>query len=153
MMKSVVRHSKPSPNERRHYSPVTVKDELTIYVVKKGFQVGNVPHAIGSTIGAETYNGLGTDEKENIEILQFDEGAKNSTFYFCRESYVIGEKGDGMSVASTSFVTSGATVGNYSDGATVPVGVVIDAANYSNLVNKQENFVTESHLLKFLHST
>ena len=122
------------PNEQRHYSTITVKDETTIYVVNNGFQVGNTPYAVGTTISRETYQSLGSSEQANITILTFSESDKNNKFYFCREAYEIGTDG----TAITSAGITGATA--YSGGTNVDIGVVINAATYGSLVNKQTDF-------------
>ncbi|MBQ9642212.1 MAG: hypothetical protein IJV06_11735 [Bacteroidaceae bacterium] len=122
------------PNERRHYATIDVKDNLTVYVVEKSFQVGNTPYAVGTTITEKEYTSLGDLDKENIATLSFAEGDKNKKFYFCREEYKIGENGEGRGITDL-------TKHPYSDGQTVPVGVVIDATNYGDLVNKQTDFI------------
>ena len=122
------------PNEQRYYSIITVKDETTIYVVNNGFQLGNTPYAVGTTISRETYNSLGSSEQANITVLKFSEDDKDKKFYYCREAYEIGTGG----TAITSAGVKGATA--YSGGSNVPVGVVIGETNYSSLVNHQQNF-------------
>ncbi len=122
------------PNEQRYYSTITVKDETTIYVVNNGFQVGNTPYAVGTTISSETYNSLGDTERANITRLTFSESDKNQTFYFCREAYEIGTDGTKITSAGVGGATS------YSGGSNVPVGVVIGETDYSSLVNHQKDF-------------
>ena len=127
-------------NERRHYSGIVVNDkDATYYVVNTSFQIGNTPYAVGSTISSSVYETLGDTDKGYITLLKFDE---IGTYYYCRESYTIGEKGDGVAVNCAAGVTVGgeSQSGSYTDGQIVPMGVVIDATNYGSLVNKQVNF-------------
>lgn len=137
------------PNEQRHYSAIEVGDRTTIYVVSKSFLVGNTPYAVGTTIAAEVYENLGGDEKKNITMLTFSEADANKKFYFCREAYTVRSDDDGTPVAAADGVTAKNSDGNaitvdgsYGKGVAVPVGLVIDAANYTALVehNKQKDF-------------
>lgn len=124
-------------NEKRHYSGIVVNDkDATYYVVNTSFQIGNTPYAVGSTISSSVYASLGETDQSYITPLKFN---KNGTYYYCRENYTIGEKGSGVAVNSAAGVT-GATGGSYSVNDNVPLGVVIDATNYGNLVNKQVDF-------------
>ena len=127
-------------NERRHYSGIVVNDkDATYYVVNTSFQIGNTPYAVGSTISSSVYASLGETDQSYITPLKFDE---IGTYYYCRESYTIGEKGDGVAVNCATGVTVGgeSQSGSYTDGQIVPLGVVINATNYGSLVNKQVNF-------------
>ena len=127
-------------NERRHYSGIVVNDkDATYYVVNTSFQIGNTPYAIGSTISSSVYETLGDTDKGYITKLKF---TTEGTYYYCRENYTIGEKGDGMAVnwAADVTVDGQPQSGSYSVNDNVPLGVVIDATNYGNLVNKQVNF-------------
>jgi len=124
-------------NEKRHYSGIVVNDkDATYYVVNTSFQIGNTPYAVGSTISSSVYETLGDTDKGYITKLKF---TTEGTYYYCRENYTIGEKGSGVAVNSAAGVT-GATGGSYTDGQTVPLGVVINATNYGSLVNKQVDF-------------
>lgn len=128
-------------NERRHYSGIVVNDkDATYYVVNTSFQIGNTPYAVGSTISSSVYETLGDTDKGYITKLKF---TTEGTYYYCRENYTIGEKGDGVAVncaAGVTVVDGEQQSGSYTDGQTVPLGVVIDATNYGSLVNKQVNF-------------
>ena len=123
------------PNEKRHYSAIDVKEAGNVYVVKTAFQVGNSPYAVGTIISASTYNSLGESDQENIATLTFTNDDKNKTFYFCREDYVVGENTEGVGVANAFDEEE-----TYSNGQTVPVGLVISSENYSYLANWQTNF-------------
>ncbi len=125
------------PNEQRHYTPIDVDAAGTYYVVNTPFVVGNTPYAVGQTIEASVYNGL--SNKDLVTALTFSSDDANKKFYYCRESYTIGENGSGKSITTYNNQT-------YAVGATVPVGVVIAEGadgvegTYKNLVNKQKNF-------------
>ena len=126
------------PNEKRHYAPVEVKSAGNVYVVKSEFQVGNSPYAVGTVISASTYGSLGETDQKYIATLTFTEADKNKTYYFCRESYEVGEHTEGVTVTAAS-VTGGKT-GTYDNGDTVPVGFVISSDTYDGLANWQTNF-------------
>ena len=126
------------PNEKRHYTTIDVKEAGNIYVVKNSFQVGNTPYAVGSTISASTYNSLSGSEQGNITKLTFTEEQKNKKYYYCRESYKVGEHGQGETVTGISGI--GGVTGTYNNGQTVPVGVLINESNYTSLKNYQTDF-------------
>lgn len=121
------------PNEQRHYTLVNVSDASDYYyVVKEPFQVGNTPYAVGTTTTKAVFDA----NPGKVVELKF---TTSGQYYFCRESYQVGEHGDGVDVAAATGVTGGA------DGLTddiVPVGLVISETNYNNLVaaNKQKGF-------------
>lgn len=126
------------PNEKRHYAPISVGAAGTIYVVNSSIQIGNTPYAVGSTISLDAYSSLSDTDKQKITQLVF---TTSGEYYFCRESYKIGENGSGSAVTSVSSTeVTGATVGSYTNGQTVPIGVVINSDNYNSLPNKQLNF-------------
>ena len=117
------------PNEKRHYSGIVVTDpSINYYVVNTSFQIGNTPYAVGSTISSSVYESLGNTDKGYVTKLTFNE---TGTYYYCREPYT-----------GTTAVTpaTGVTGGTQYTSGEVPLGVVIDATNYGNLVNKQVNF-------------
>ena len=126
------------PNEKRHYAPIDVKEAGSVYVVKNAFQVGNSPYAVGSVITGSTYSSLGTSDQANIATLTFGSDDVGKTFYFCRESYEVGENTEGVSVTNAS--VTGSETGTYAVGATVPIGVVISSDSYNGLANWQTNF-------------
>ena len=126
------------PNEKHHYAPIDVKEAGKVYVVKTGFQIGNTPYAVGTVISSSTYNSLGTSDQTNVATLTFAEGDIGSTFYYCRESYKVGENTEGISV--TNATVDGSETGTYSNGQTVPVGLVISSDSYDALPNWQTNF-------------
>ena len=126
------------PNEKRHYTTIDVKDAGNVYVVKAPFQVGNTPYAVGTVISANTYSSLGQSDQANVTTLTFTEAQKNKTYYYCREQYTVGENTDGVEVAGVE-VTGGVS-GTYSNGQTVPVGLVITEGNFNSLPNYQTDF-------------
>ena len=126
------------PNEKRHYTTVEVKDAGNVYVVKAPFQVGNTPYAVGTVISANTYSSLGQSDQANVTTLTFTDAQKNSTYYYCRESYKIGENTEGVAV--TGEAVTGGVSGTYSNGQTVPVGLVITEGNFNSLHNYQTDF-------------
>ena len=128
------------PNEKRHYVSIDVKEAGNIYVVKSSFQVGNTPYAVGSTISASTYNSLSGSEQGNITTLTFNEEQKNKKYYYCRESYKVGENTEGVTVTNAD--VTGSETGTYTVSSTekVPIGLVINQDNYNNLPNYQTDF-------------
>ena len=117
------------PNEKRYYSGIVVDDaDAKYYVVNTSFQIGNTPYAVGATISSSVYESLGNTDKGYITELKFNE---TGTYYYCREPYT-----------GTTPVTlaSGVTGGKPYTSGEVPVGVVIDAACYGTLPNKQTDF-------------
>ncbi len=126
------------PNEKRHYTTVDVKEAGNVYVVKAPFQIGNTPYAVGTVISANTYSSLGQSDQANITTLTFTEEQKNQTYYYCREQYIVGENTEGETVTGVN-VTGGKT-GVFSNGGTVPVGLVITEGNFNSLPNYQTDF-------------
>ena len=127
------------PNEKRHYTPIDVKEAGNVYVVKSAFQVGNSPYAVGTIISKNTFDGLGDSDKENITTLTFAAGDVGKTYYYCREGYTIGNQTEGKAVTGVSDI--GATYsGDYAIGSDVPVGLVITSDDYNDLANWQTNF-------------
>ena len=136
------------PNEKRHYAAIKVEPAdvgHSIYVVNTSFVHVETPYAVGTTLDSDAYNRLSKDEKEYVTTLTFSssdmkkDGGGNditTTFYYCRESYEVNEKGEGHSVTSYK----GAGDGSYSNGQVVPIGFVIGATDYETLPNRQLNF-------------
>ena len=137
------------PNEKHHYSPITIKAPGTYYMVHTAFMRGDIPYTVGQQIDTETYNSLSNIQKENIDELTFKEEHNpkeedgdyaQTLYYYCREPYTVGEKGEGQSV-TTMGVKTGATVATYDNGQEVPAGVIINQTTYNSLPNKQQNFI------------
>ena len=127
------------PNEKRHYTSIDVKAEGEVYVVNTSFQVGNSPYAVGTVISSSTYSSLGDTDKANITTLTFTADDVDKTYYYCRESYKVGENTEGVTVTGVTGI--GATeTGTYNVNGQVPVGLLITESNYGKLVNWQKDF-------------
>ena len=126
------------PNEKRHYTTIDVKEAGDVYVVNTAFQVGSTLYAVGTVISANTYSSLGDSDRAFVTKLTFTDAQKNQKYYYCRESYKVGENTEGVAVASAGIAGGGS--GSYGDGQTVPVGLVIDKATYNSLANWQKDF-------------
>ena len=127
------------PNEKRHYTTIEVKEAGNVYVVKAPFQVGNSPYAVGTVISANTYSSLGQSDQANVTTLTFTDEQKDKTYYYCRESYKVGENTDGVAVTGITGIGAAQT-GTYNVNDTAPVGLVITEANFNSLKNYQTNF-------------
>ena len=150
-------------NEQRNYVPVTMTkvDDATntyrAYVVNTSFQIGNSPYAVGTVLSATEYGSLSDTDKAWVTQLECTStGSETPIYYYCRESYKVGEHGNGVEVSAVSGITAtrvtseSATpenvtkTGTYNSSSTdkVPVGFVIAPTIYSNLVtqNQQKNF-------------
>ncbi|MBR2204448.1 MAG: T9SS type A sorting domain-containing protein [Prevotella sp.] len=126
------------PNEKRHYTTIDVKEAGDVYVVNETFQVGSTIYVVGTVISASTYSSLGDSDKENITTLKFDT-TETGTYHYCRENYTVGENTEGVTVTGVEGINA-KKVGTYSDGASVPVGLVITDNNYTALKNWQTDF-------------
>jgi hypothetical protein len=126
------------PNEKRHYTTIDVKEAGNVYVVNTPFQVGSTLYAVGTVISENTYNSLGDSDRAFVTTLTFTNEQKGQKYYYCRESYKVGENTEGVAVTSAGITGGGS--GSYGDGQTVPVGLVIDVTNYNNLPNRQKDF-------------
>ena len=148
------------PNERVHWSPIVVEAPGTYYVVKNNFIKGDIPYTVGQTIDVSIFNSL-TPDQQTLYIDQIAFGATHVhqkevngvkqyekdgvtpiydkiNYYYCREPYTIGEKGEGVGFTNLG-VTS--EVKTYAVGETVPQNVVIDEDNYEDLKNLQTGFI------------
>lgn len=141
------------PNEKRHYSPITVTKPGDYFMVRETFMNGEVPYTTGQQIDQETYNALGSIRQANIDKFTFtasqtkdrnsDGSYDPTTYYYCRDGYTINEKGEGKAVTTTEVEKNGSTVtsSNYAINAEVPQGVVISETTYDGLCNFQKGFV------------
>ena len=127
------------PNEQYYWAPIKVSTPGTYYVVKETIILGDTPYAAGQVITSDTYSGLSVTDKAKVATLTFTSGGENVTYYYCREKYTINST-DGQAINSATEGVTGGTGGNYSPGQEVNTGVVIDAASYNTLTNKQANF-------------
>ena len=126
------------PNEKRHYTALDVKEAGDMYVVNTSFQVGNSTYAVGTVISASTYGSLGDSDKAFVTTLEFTDAQKGAKYYYCRESYEVGENTEGVAV--TGVAVEGGVAGSYGNGDSVPVGVVISESNFNTLPNWQTDF-------------
>ena len=133
-------------NEQRYYAPIKGDgDDNKCYVVVKPLVVGNTPYAVGSTTTKDIYDA----HHGNNEVIEVTLPDATNTYYFCRQSYTIGELGGGMSVTQPSGIKidgTDATAGTISSG-TVPLNYIIakgsstsEAGTYSSLTNLQRGF-------------
>lgn len=143
------------PNEKRHYSSITITEPGNYYIVRETFMNGEVPYTTGQQIDEETYTNLGTIRQGNIDIINFTEGQTTShtttdgkvydtsTYYYCRGNYIINEKGEGKPVTTTAVTKNGTSVSSttYNVDNEVPQGVVISETTYDALCNFQKGFV------------
>ena len=135
-------------NEQRYYAPIKGDgdNENKCYVVVSPLVVGNTPYAVGSTTTKEIYDAHHGEGKGN-EVIEVTLPDHTNTYYFCRESYKIGDLGGGMSVTRAVEVSGITSADSYSDGQTVPLGYIIakgsstsDEGTYSSLTNLQRGF-------------
>ena len=136
-------------NEQRYYAPIKgdAENGNKCYVVVSPLVVGNTPYAVGSTTTKEIYDAHHGEGKGN-EVIEVTLPDATNTYYFCRESYTIGELGGGMSVTRAVEVSGITSAASYSDGQTVPLGYIIakegsgtsDEGTYSSLTNLQRGF-------------
>jgi hypothetical protein len=124
------------PNEQYHYSPVKV-DNTVVYVVKTAFARGDTPYTVGQTITSETFSYLTEDQKSHIDVLEFDRGDINNTYYYCREDYRISNDVNGHAVKD---ILEDQTYGKGSD---VKPGVLISEDDYRQLSNLQKEFTIQ----------
>ena len=127
------------PNEKRHYTSIDVKEAGKVYVVNTSFQVGNSPYAVGTVISSSTYSSLGDTDKANVTTLTFTEDDVNKTYYYCRESYKVGENTEGVAVTGVTG-KGAAKTGEYNVNDQVPVGLLITENKYGELANWQKDF-------------
>lgn len=142
------------PNEKHHYSPITITSpDDSYYMVKTAFMIGDIPYTVGQQIDQDTYQSLGELDRAKVDVFKFGSSQTNAqntdgsynpkTYYYCRESYTVDEKGEGVAVTTTSVTKNNESVASapYSINAAVPQGVIVDEATYNNLKNYQIGFV------------
>ena len=138
------------PNERYHYSPITVTAPGKYYVVKQMFIRGDQPYSVGETISAEIFAGLNADQKLKVETLYFPDSKTSVptyeneqpvyeplTYYYCRDSYQVNENGEGVAVTTEGInqTSTLSTTVTYEKGQTVPTGTVISERSFMALPN------------------
>ena len=139
------------PNEQHHYAAITVEKaskDTTVYVVKESFVHGDKVYAVGATINSSTFGSLTSSEQNTyITTLKFTVAQSDKTYYYCREPYVVGEKGGGVLPKSVSITGStGGIVKTTNNEDSVTVGTIINATDigtdkgYASLPNYQTEF-------------
>ena len=167
------------PNEKHHYSPITVTAPGNYYVVKNVFMRGDIPYTVGQVVDETSYLSMTEKQKENLDQFEFTEthipqktevvdGVEQpvvdkdgnpvyvaKTFYYCRENYIVNEKGEGVAVTTTAIEKNGTSVTSQTytvdsapndseadhTASTVPQGAVIDKDSYEALPNFQQGFI------------
>ena len=154
------------PNERHHYSTITVTSPGLYYVVREPFIRGDLPYTVGEVITKAQYDALDdAQQKPKVDKLYFPaekagnattnpvlDGAGNPTtddrgydvvytskdYFYCRDTYTIGHNGEGRPVTTVGINSTSTlnTPTTYNVSDNVPLGTVIDNTNYLNLVNK-----------------
>ena len=135
------------PNEKVHWSPITVTGPGNYYIVKEAFIRGDFPYTVGQVLSEEQYNSM-SDKRDFIDVIPIDNshvGTQGSdgkyapvTYYFCRESYKIGEHGEGHGFRNLGITNPPK---EYAVGDSVPRTVLINESSFNNLPNKQTNFI------------
>ena len=141
------------PNEQHHYAAIrvdqTTSDDTLVYVVKESFVHGDKAYAVGTTINDDTYGSLTSDEHTKyITTLTFTSAQSGKTYYYCREPYIVGEKGGGVKPAIVNIdgYTGGGIVKTTNQEDSVTVGTIInensngDDKGYASLPNYQTEF-------------
>ena len=130
------------PNEQYHYAPFMVEQPGRYYLVNNGFTRGGAYISAGKTITSEVWESLNDDQKVCVDTITFtaSQAGKGKTYYFCRDSYVVNEHGEGQSVTSVAGKYSGNTIAMQ---GTVPVGFILDADSYEDLINLQTDFTVQ----------
>ena len=146
------------PNEKRYYSPITVKAAGDYYVVKKVFMRGDIPYTAGQQIESSVYNSLTPDQKDNIDVFNFTDGYAGTegspkTYYYCHQSYKVNEKGEGKTISTLPIPKKVNTTvvqvqeQEFGNDETVEQGVIIreshenDKNGYEDLTNHQTGFI------------
>jgi len=133
-------------NEKNHYTPIVVSktaaDGDDYYIAKTAFSRGNMAYAKGQLINAGTYRALSVQERNDwVTVIHFTNvSADDKTYYYCREDYtgstsVTNRHNDGVVLDSFTGETS----------SFVEEGWVINADDYSNLINHQRGFLIKGY--------
>ena len=140
------------PNEQHHYAAIQVakasKDTL-VYVVKESFVHGDKAYAVGVTVDSTVYKSLTPEEQSSyISGITFKVAQSDKTYYYCREPYIVGEKGGGVKPAIVNIdgYTDGGIVKTTNQEDSVTVGTIINEISngadmgYASLPNYQIGF-------------
>ena len=139
------------PNEQHHYSAIHVAasdNNSKIYVVKESFVHGDKAYAVGTTISSEIYTSLTSDEQSSyITTLTFTSAQSDKTYYYCREEYMVDEKGGGVKPTKVNITGSAGGIETREGKDWVTVGTIInenssgDDKGYAALPNYQTEFI------------
>lgn len=121
------------PNEKYHYSPITVTSPGIYYVVNEPFIRGEIPYTAGEMISKAQYEALDPSQAEKVDVLNFpaakagtatdnplvdeynnpitddrgyDKVYNSVKYYYCRDSYKVGYNGMGVDVPVETGITS-----------------------------------------------
>lgn len=154
------------PNERYHYSSISVTSPGMYYVVREPFIRGDVPFSTGEVITKAQYEALDdTQQKPKVDKLYFPaaqagtatgnqllDGSGNPIvddrgysevynpvmYYYCRDPYKVNENGEGVAVTTVGINSTStlATPETFDVNDIVDLGAVISETSYKSLVNK-----------------
>ena len=142
-------------NEQYHFTPIRVTKTPSdlvsdggedYYIVKKRFVRADIPYEVGQVIEASVYRALNAQERtEYVTVQKFLNNTEDENHYeyyfFCREDFVVGEKG-GYDENSTITITDCIdTSKTYTKGQTIPKGTFISKEDYQKLPNQQKAFL------------
>ena len=154
------------PNERYHYSSISVTSPGMYYVVREPFIRGDVPFSTGEVITKAQYEALDdTQQKPKVDKLFFPEAQAGTAtgnqlldgsgnpivddrgygevynpvmYYYCRDPYKVNENGEGVAVTTVGINSTStlATPETFNVNDIVDLGAVISETSYKSLVNK-----------------
>ena len=132
------------PNEQYYYAPINVPaitdpDGEDYYVVNTSFMRGDVPYSAGHVIPYSTYEALSSSQKGHVTIIHFNPSTTEQTYYFCRESYVVGANG-GYDPSNNGQFSNADNSETYAKGDNVPLSTLVTKAVYETFPNSQLNF-------------
>ena len=126
------------PNEQYHYAPIKVEahsGDTVIYIVNTTSTNGGTILSAGKTVTEKVYNSI--SNKTIFDAITFAASDQEITLYYCRESYKVGQNGEGKPVTAIKGAYNGQT---RDIDANVEKGFIINSDNYESLTNKQKNF-------------
>ena len=132
------------PNERYHYAPILVEahsSDTTIYVVNTTFSNGGSILTAGKTVKADVYNS--SNERDYFDAITLSSTARDTTLYYCRQTYIINELGEGKPVTAIAGKYNTQDAREKGIGDTVKVGFIISEDNFLDLTNKQTYFTVQ----------
>ncbi len=127
------------PNEKAHYAKFTTETAgETVYIVKEEFVIGSTYYKVGAKVSQEAYTAFSDAVKAKIGTYTLPSTAGAGDYYFCKETYVAGEKG--LASGDAVRVTNVLNNAPYVSGNTVPAEIIISGTDYTTLPNCQKNF-------------